>query len=90
MAQVNWKLGPSLDAFNDLLYGAYGEMEGHESIVLLWKDFDKSSSALDYAATQMYYQEVRNMEIPFPAGQSYMDIILEIIADHPNIKLLKL
>lgn len=32
MLHENWKIAQSLDAFNDMLYGSFGEIKGKEKI----------------------------------------------------------
>ncbi|MEG3093444.1 barstar family protein [Sphingomonas sp. PB1R3] len=101
MANESWSLGESLDALNDLLYGGYGAIEGHELVKLIWRDVDVSRSALGLAATRTFLAEKLKRPGTFNvdiiagqlaalergAGQTYFDIVLEIIGDHPNIEL---
>lgn len=101
MAVEDWQLGHSLDAFNDLLYGGFGIMGGNEPVVLVWRNMDHSREALGYDTTKRYYEERLLPGAPFQQdyfreklaalergeGQTYFDIVLEIIADHPNITL---
>lgn len=101
MTGEDWHLGYSLDAFNDLLYGGFGAIKSNEPVKLLWKNMEKSREALGYAATKQYYEEklvagpVFNTEhfrmkleaLNNGTGQTYFDMLLEIIAGHPNITL---
>lgn len=101
MSGEDWQLGNSLDAFNDLLYGGFGAIKGNEQVTLLWKNMEKSRQALGYAVTRQYYEEKLLPGSPFNreyfleklaaldngTGQTYFDILVEIIADHPNIIL---
>lgn len=101
MGDEDWKIGQSLDALNDLLYGGFGEIEGGEDIRLVWKCFEKNRNDLGPKLTKSYYQDklksptifntdfVRRKlsELEQGTGQTYFEIILEIISDHPNIKL---
>jgi len=103
MANEDWKLGESLDAFNDLLYGGFGEINGGEEVCLIWKDFEKNRKDLGLDLTKTYYEnklkspDVFNIgfvrkklaELANGAGQTYFDIVLEIIGDHSNIKLIE-
>ncbi|MCD8030908.1 MAG: barstar family protein [Bacteroides sp.] len=57
MAKEDWKLGESLDAFNDMLYGGYGEIEGNEEIRLVWKDFEKNRTDLGVELTKKLLPE---------------------------------
>ena len=101
MADMDWKLGHSLDGFNDMLYGGYGAIVGREPIKIVWQDIDQSKTALGLETTREYLQnkllqpelfnltliQSRLSELDSGAGKTYFDIILEIIADHPNIEL---
>ena len=42
MAGESWMIGSSLDAFNDLLLGGYGALQGAQSVDLLWHNMDHS------------------------------------------------
>lgn len=101
MTGEDWQLGNSLDAFNDLLYGGFGAFKGAASVTLIWKDMAHSREALGVDATRKYYADKLQPESPFNkehfaqklealnsgAGQTYFDILIEIIEDHPNITL---
>jgi len=101
MTGEDWQLGYSLDGFNDLLYGGFGAIKGNEPVKLLWRNMEKSRSALGYEVTRQYYEEKLTAGPAFNtehfrmqldaldngSGQTYFDILLEIIADHPNITL---
>lgn len=103
MAGVDWKLGQSLDALNDMFYGGYGQIGGDEEIKLIWTDFENSREVLGVELTKTYYEdklkspgkfnneflEKKLAELNEGTGQTYIDIILEIIESHPNIKLIK-
>ncbi|WP_248282088.1 ribonuclease inhibitor [Mucilaginibacter robiniae] len=100
MQHENWKIGQSLDAFNDLLYGNYGEIKQREPVQPLWHSIEKSKCALDLAATKTYYKEklaspsgfnVRLIQDQLEAlengnGPTFFKIIIAILADHPNIE----
>lgn len=102
MANEAWQLGNSLDAFNDLLYGGFGALLGQDTVQLVWLDMEKSKAALGYDVTRQYYlnkiTQPEHFNVAFfqrqldalenGNGQTYFDILLEIIADHPNITLL--
>lgn len=101
MADEDWKIGPSLDALNDMLYGAYGAVQGHESVVLVWNNIEKNRTDLGMHTTADFYREklkhpeIFNIEkirkdldaLEKGTGSTYFDIVLEIIAEHPNIEL---
>jgi hypothetical protein len=101
MQDENWKIGESLDAFNDLLYGGFGSIKNNESTTLVWKDMEVTRNALGYEATRKYYLNkllpnspfnkehfrIKLDELESGKGKTYFDIILEIIAEHSNINL---
>ncbi|QEC44044.1 barstar family protein [Pseudobacter ginsenosidimutans] len=101
MAAEDWKLGPSLDAFNDLLYGGFGAIGNNEPVELIWNNIEACKAALGYETTKRYYEEKLLPGSPFNKiyfqekleelnqgkGQTYFDILMEIIAGHPNITL---
>jgi RNAse (barnase) inhibitor barstar len=99
----NWKIGESLDALNDLLYGGFGITNSDGSLEIIWSDIELSKAALGYEATRLYYLDKLKPESPYSkphfkkkldeldsgAGKTYFDIIMEILSEHPNIKLIK-
>jgi len=101
MADVDWTLGPSLDALDDLLYGGYGALDGDAPAVLVWTHAGASRDALGVHATRQYLREKLAQPERFNrahaqraldaleagTGQTYFDRVLEIIAAHPNITL---
>jgi RNAse (barnase) inhibitor barstar len=100
MADEAWKLGASLDALDDLLYGGYGAARGSDTVLLTWTDIHRSRTALGLAASRAYYSEklgkpefnqawvrARLEELEAGTGKTYIDIVMEIIAAHPNIQL---
>ena len=102
MSDENWKIGQSLDAFNDLLYGGFGAIKSREPIELIWSNSEESRQALGYEVTKAYYDEKLKPDSPFDKkmfreklaalengnGETYFEIILSVIADHPNIDLI--
>ncbi|MBC9909412.1 barstar family protein [Chitinophaga varians] len=104
MTGEDWQLGNSLDGFNDLLHGGFGAIDGEEPIALVWRDMAHSREALGVATTRKYYEEKLRPELPFNRahfqeklaelnsgkGQTYFDILMEIIAEHPNITVVPL
>lgn len=102
MLHENWKIAQSLDAFNDLLYGSFGEIKGKEKIQLIWKDMEQNQKSLGFQTTLEFYQnklkspEIFNHkfvlskidELHNGVGLTFFEIILEIIADHENIILI--
>lgn len=101
MGDEDWQLGPSLDALNDMLYGAYGAIQGDETVVLVWKNIEKSRDALGIETTAALYQEKLKHPEVFDShrirkqldaleqgtGSTYFEIVLEVLAEHPNITL---
>ncbi|WP_439558176.1 barstar family protein [Dyadobacter sp.] len=102
MQGEDWILGASLDAFSDLLFGGFGAIKGNEPVELVWLNQRRSREVLGFETTKAYYTEKLAPDSPFNKthfteklkalesgeGQTYFDIILEIIAEHPNIKLI--
>lgn len=98
----DWKLGPSLDALDDMLYGGYGLIKGDETVQLIWKNHRKNEADLGIELTRAYYGEklkspsVFNTgfvqkkleELENGTGQTYFEIIMEIISEHKNIELI--
>ena len=101
MSGEGWKIGPSLDALNDMLFGAYGAIEGEEPVLLAWKNSGKSREALGLEATTAFYREklehpqvfdssrIRRLldSLKQGSGSTYFEIVLEVFAGHPNIEL---
>ncbi|TRZ42236.1 barstar family protein [Robertkochia solimangrovi] len=101
MQEVDWKLGQSLDALNDMFYGGFGLIEGKEPIKLIWKNFKQSEQDFGKELTRDYYLEKLKQPEKFNKevfqkrlealergeGKTYFEIILEIIEGHPNIEL---
>lgn len=102
MSQENWKIAQSLDAFNDMLYGSFGEIKGKEKIQLIWKDIEKNQKSLGFQTTLDFYQnklkspEIFNRkfvlskidELHHGVGLTFFEIVLEIISDHDNITVI--
>ncbi|MFB9949357.1 barstar family protein [Rhizobium puerariae] len=102
MANENWKLGPNLDALNDLLYGGFGAINGNEPVALVWLNMEKNRADLGLDLTRTFYRDkLRHPEtydsdrigkdlaaLENGTGETYFEIVLQIIADHPNIELL--
>ena len=101
MADEEWRLADSLDAFNDLLYGGYGAIEGRERVRIVWQDMAASRSALGFQATRAFLvgklqrPDLFNVDVigrqldalDRGTGHTYFDIVIEIIRDHRNIEL---
>lgn len=103
MANEDWRIGQSLDAFNDLLFGGYGALFEINEIDLIWLNVEQSRKVLSYDVTHAYYLEKLEPGSPFNRtyfegklerlengeGETYFDTIISIIAEHPNINLIK-
>ncbi|WP_343314373.1 barstar family protein [Brucella sp. BE17] len=103
MQEENWQLGQSLDALDDLLYGGYGALQGAKTATIIWRNFEKCAIALGHETTRNFYLSklaqsstynaeriLRDLEeLENGTGPTYFDIVLTIIADHPNITLVK-
>jgi RNAse (barnase) inhibitor barstar len=101
MTGVDWTLGPSLDAIDDLLYGGYGALDGDAPVILVWTHVAASRDTLGVDATRQYLlAKLAHPERFNPShaqhaldaldagtGQTYFDIVKEIIAAHTNITL---
>lgn len=101
MAAESWVIGHSLDAFNDLLFGGYGALQGAQEVELVWHNMDHSRQALGYQTTRAYYLDKLKPGSPYNkklfaeklaaldtgTGETYFEIILSILADHPGIRV---
>ncbi len=100
MQGETWMLGESLDAFDDLLYGGFGALAGEKEIRLVWRGFEKSKVDLGLQATKDFYlQKLRQPQVynadwarqklaglEAGTGKTYFEMLLEIIAQHPNVR----
>jgi hypothetical protein len=101
MAGEDWQLADSLNALNDALHGGYGAIKGREPVRIVWHDIAASRSALGLETTCAFLAEKLHRPGRFNvdiigrqldalqrgAGQTYFEIVLEIIGDHQNIEL---
>jgi len=101
MAGEDWQLGHSLDALDDMLYGGYGVLAGHESATVIWQDIEQTRSALGEETTRTWLKAKLDSEGTFNVctiaaqlealdtgeGQTYFQIVMEIFAAHPRIQL---
>lgn len=102
MQNEDWKLGESLDALNDLLYGGFGVIKESEEVRLIWKNFEENQKIFGFDFTLRFYQEKlqdpRTFNLKFiqksiqelkeGKGMTYFEMILDIISEHPNIELI--
>lgn len=103
MQNEDWKLGESLDALNDLLYGGFGVIKESEEVQLIWKNFEENQKIFGFDFTLKFYQEKLQypqtfnikfiqksiQELKEGKGMTYFEMILDIISEHPNIELIK-
>lgn len=102
MSNENWKIAASLDAFNDLLYGEFGNLKNVQNPIFIWKNFEDNAQLFGTDFTIKWYQEKlksnqynsqlisdKLQELESGMGQTYFEIIEEIFKDHPNITLIK-
>lgn len=101
MADQDWRLGSSLDGFNDILHRVESEIRAGEPATFLWTDHAHSRDALGFDETQRWLQNKLSRPNSFNQqhiqsdldklrsglGKTYFEIILEIFADHPLIGL---
>ena len=101
MKDVDWKLGHSLDALNDILYGGFGVFNPGEPVLVRWLNASKSRADLGTDETKKNYQmkieqgypynvklfQEKLTELENDQGQTLFDIIIEIFTDHKNIEL---
>lgn len=102
MTNEDWRLGESLDALDDLFYGGYGALQGADSVRLQWRCMDKSAADLGHDATRRWLADklrqpqffnpdtIRNQLAALDAGsgQTFFQIVLQIIKGHPKLELL--
>ena len=101
MSEQDWRMGQSLDALNDVLHGGFGPIEGNEPVTIVWRNFEKSSRDLGYDAMHAHLsaklrrsdsfnisritQDIADLERT--GHPTYLDHVLNVFADHPNITL---
>ncbi|WP_220466311.1 barstar family protein [Dyadobacter psychrotolerans] len=101
MHGMDWEMGHSLDALNDILYGGFGVYDPGETVTVIWQNTSKSRADLGREETRKNYEmkikkgypynvklfEEKLLEIENGNGQTLFDIITEIFRDHKNIDL---
>jgi RNAse (barnase) inhibitor barstar len=101
MADEDWTLGHSLDALDDMLYGGYGALAGQPEATLIWQDIEHTRSALGVDVTRAWLQgklagsgmfneaaiAAQLKALDAGEGQTYFQIVMEIFAAHPRIRL---
>lgn len=102
MSNESWRLGHSLDALDDLLYGAYGALHGRDRVTVEWRDMETSRVALGTSATRAWLQQkllqpgnfnttliqAQLQALEQGTGRTYFDIVLDIFAAHSTVRLL--
>jgi len=103
MQEESWQLAESLDAFDDLLYGGFGAIKENEEVRLVWLSFENNKDTFGLEFTRNFYKEKLDQPEDFDSklvqrqldemergeGQTYFEIIEEIISAHSNIELIK-
>lgn len=101
MPNEPWRLGESLDALDDLLYGGIGELVGAKQVRIVWNDHAHSRAALGREATLAYYDAKiaqpdvfnvahfaeRRAELERTGAPTYFDLVQDVFAAHPEIEL---
>lgn len=101
MADDDWRLGPTLDGLNDVLYRIDSEIRDGGPATFVWIDHAHSRDALGFDETQRWLNSKLAQPNSFNQrriqsdldglrngiGKTYFEIILEIFADHPLIEL---
>lgn len=101
MTGETWRLGESLDALDDLLYGGYGALAGRSEVCVVWTDHELSRRSLGRETTIAHHsaklarpdvfdpERARSAiaDLEAGAGSTYFDIVLGIFADHPDVEL---
>ena len=103
MQGEDWKLGPSLDALDDMLYGGYGALNGEEEVQIIWNNAAKSKEVLGLETTKCYFEKKLERPDTFNAaliegqlnallegsGPTYYEIVKEIMESHAQIRLVE-
>jgi len=101
MRAEDWRMGTSLDALNDVLYGLDSEGRDGDPAVVTWFDHAHSREALGVGATERWLLDKLAQPGAFNGerfaadlaalrdgtGTTYFEIVLEVFADHPLIEL---
>lgn len=98
MADEDWTLGESLDGLDDLFYGNFGVFKRKPFVNLRWVGMEKSREDLGKAATKAWLVAKLDDPARFGTakitervealergeGPTYFEMIMAIIADHPE------
>lgn len=103
MQEEDWRLDEHLDALHQLLRGDTGVVGERRHAVIRWDNIEAGKEALGKEATIQYYLakyentphvfgstwiEQQMQALENGGGKTYFDLILEIFAEYPHIKLL--
>jgi hypothetical protein len=103
MVGVEWRLGASLDALADLLYGGYGAIDGDEPVRVVLGDDRRLREALGVEETRRHHLakleqperydvaliEERLRALDAGRGPTYYETVREIFAEHPNLEVVE-
>ncbi|MED4697187.1 barstar family protein [Peribacillus frigoritolerans] len=97
-----YKWRGNLDAFNDILFGGFGDIETEEQFTIIWRNSAKSKVDLGYSETivklneilkncqhsneEKVIQEIKDAKMN--NGPTIFDLIEEIILDKENVTLI--
>ncbi|KOR79302.1 hypothetical protein AM232_13225 [Bacillus sp. FJAT-21352] len=97
-----YKWHGNLDAFNDILFGGFGDIENEEQFTIIWRNSAKSKVDLGYSETivklnenlnnchqsneEKVIQEIKDAKMN--KGPTIFDLIEEIILDNENVTLI--
>ncbi|WJE46818.1 hypothetical protein QRD90_21865 [Peribacillus frigoritolerans] len=97
-----YKWHGNLDAFNDILFGGFGDIENEEQFTIIWRNSAKSKVDLGYSETivklneklknchhsneEKVIQEIKDAKTN--KGSTIFDLIEEIILDNENVTLI--
>lgn len=98
----DWRLGPSLDALDDALYGGFGALRGAGRVRFVWRDHALSREALGCECTEAWlrakltpgsgfdHQGIRaQLDALRATGHpTYFELVLEVFAGHPDVELI--
>lgn len=101
MRDEDWRMGTSLDALNDVLYGLDTKTRDGDPAVVTWHDHARSREALGLETTERWildklaqpgtFNEAKFRDdlaaLRAGTGPTYFDIVLEVFADHPLVDL---
>ena len=103
MAGEDWTLGSSLDALDDMLYGGFGAIDGEEPVTLRWEGFERMRAVLGVETTVAFLEQKLERPDVFNTalirrqldalgrgeGQTYLEIVEQILSSHANITLVR-